>query len=153
VKLLAIADAFVLLLAVAAAVSGMPGAAAKLTLLGVLGPGLIFFGAMLVYGLSSRTAERGPRWIILMVWSVGAVLMVGSLFAWLPFMPDGPTQTPTVIAVPLLIGVGLFIAGAFGFLAFGSIEQWRGGDSRRAIFGLVFIAAMALVVVARVLHI
>jgi len=153
VKLLAIADAFVLLLAVAAAVSGMPGAAAKLTLLGLLGPGLLFFGAMLVYGLSSRSAERGPRWIVLMVLSVGAVLSVGSLFAWLPFMPDGPTQVPTVVAVPLLLGVALFTAGAFAFLALGSVDQWRDGERRRGIFGLIFIAAMALVVVARVLHV
>ena len=126
------------------AMSGHLTIALRVAAFVLLFPGVPMLAAALLVQLRDPDQQRNPRSLSVVLVSVGGLLVLVPLTAWLPFWPGylHIGRLPTILAVPFVMGVGLLAAGIASILLQSLVDDWRQGDYPDAAASLMAIGAV-----------
>jgi len=117
----------------------------------------VFLGAMLLpvvalfAVLVARIVGR-TRWyrnglaVLLVFTGISAIVCVGSLLVWYPFLPLqwSLDEVPLAFSIPMLAGFYGFAFGILALVGLGMVASWRAHQRTRVLVGIPILAAIGL---------
>jgi hypothetical protein len=130
--------------------SGRSLDALKVLLYAMLVPGALLLAVFFVALVSQPSWYRSVTAIYFALFAAGAVLFLVFFFIWLPFSPMRWRfdEVPTLLAVPMLIGLALASVGSAIGTASAVIDGWRKRDRVVIVSSLVLAGMLGFVLVS-----
>jgi hypothetical protein len=129
--------------------SGRSLDALKVLLFAMLVPGAVLLAVFFFAVVSQPSWYRSVSAIYFALFAAGAVLFHVFFFIWLPFSPMRWRfdEVPTLLAVPMLIGLAIVSVGSVIGLASATIDGWRKRDRVVIASSLVLMGILGFVFV------
>ena len=127
--------------------------AVRVALFLMLSPGFVLCGGILAFKARDRSWRRSIEDLAVTAFALGGVLFVAAIVIYLPWLPDGPSSTagwPPAVAIAIVGGSFLVLAGLLGLWIGGAISALRRGERGAAILVLAFLAFVAIAAIVRI---